>query len=332
MSSPSPTSHTPLGRLARRAALWTLLFLVLLFVLVRLVDIEAMRAVLGRLTLPLLAFVIGLSLMNYVLRALRWHYCCRHLRIDVPLGENSAYYVAGFAFTITPGKIGEAVRLWFLKRRYGYGYARTAGLMVIDRLTDAWPLLLLSLLGAAEFAGHGASLLIVGLVLVAGTVFLLHPVWLRLTIKAVYARLRVAPRLFARLLRVSRMLARFASPGLMSLFLVIGLIGWFGEILAMWLILDALGSPIGLTTAAFVFGFASLVGSMPLFPGGIGGAEATMIGLLLLLDVPLPTAVAATALIRLATLGLAVVVGFAALPLAEFLSRPQTHRPMVSPV
>jgi uncharacterized membrane protein YbhN (UPF0104 family) len=331
MSARPPVSaERSLGGLVCRAALWSLAFLLLLVALIRLVDVDATLVALGGVTWPLVGLLIALSLANYALRGLRWHYCCRHLDVEVGFLENGAYYIAGFAFTITPGKIGEAVRLWFLKRRYGYGYSRTAGVMIIDRLTDAWPLLLLSLLGVAEFAGQGWSLLLVGGLLAAGSVFLLHPIWLRATIKAIYGWVRLAPALFARSLRVSRMLARFAHPGLLGLFMVLGLVGWFCEILGTWLILDALGAPIALTAAAFVFGFGSLVGSLPIFPGGLGGAEATMIGLLVLLDVPLPTAVAATALVRLFTLGLAVVVGFALLPLAEALSR-RPARAVASP-
>ena len=62
--------------------------------------------------------------------------------------------------------------------------------------------------------------------------------------------------------------------------------------------------------------FGMLVSGLPLFPGGVGGAEATMVALLLLLGVDSATAVAATALIRLATLGFALALGFLALPVA----------------
>jgi glycosyltransferase 2 family protein len=319
------------GRLARQAAAWSLGFAVLLVVTVQLVDLDVALAALGRLSLPVVALVVALSLVNYVLRCLRWQYLCRQVDVDVPLVANSVYYVAGFAFTITPGKIGEAVRLWFLKRRHGYGYARTAGLLILDRLTDAWPLLLLALLGAAPFAGQGASLVLITLVLVAGSVVMLHPVWLRRSIKLTYARVRRAPRLFAKLLRAARMLGRFASPALLTPPMLLGLAGWFCEIVGAWLVLDALGAPLPLTNVAFVFGFSMLVGSLPIFPGGIGGAEATMGGLLVWLGVPLPVAIAATAVIRLATLGLAVVVGFLILPVATAMSRPQGSAAVPAP-
>ncbi|MFW5680210.1 MAG: lysylphosphatidylglycerol synthase transmembrane domain-containing protein [Pseudomonadota bacterium] len=318
-----------LARLARRAGLWSIAFGLLLVAMVQIVDVEAVGEAMAGLSPALLLVVVGLSFANYALRSLRWHYLCRHVDVNVPLGHNAVYYVAGFAFTVTPGKIGEVVRLWFIKRRHGYGYERTAGLMVMDRLTDAWPLLLLSLLGAAQFAGQGIALLLISAVLVAGSVVMLHPAWIRRSIKLTYARIRRVPHVFARLLRASRPLARFASPAAMSLPMALGLVGWFCEIVGTWLILDALGAPADLTTAAFVFGFSMLVGALPIFPGGVGGAEGTMIGLLVLLGVPLPTAVAATAVVRLVTLGLAVVIGFMVLPFAASLSRP-IQRPLVA--
>ena len=272
---PSARAQDPrLGRLARRAALWSLGFVLLLGLTLRVVDLEAALAALARLSLPLLALVLALSLANYLLRCLRWQYLCRHIGVEVPLAVNALYYVAGFAFTITPGKIGEVVRLWFLKRRHGYGYARTAGLLILDRLTDAWPLLLLALLGAAPFAGQGPSLVLIGLIMIAGSVVMLHPSWLRRMIKLAYARFRRAPRVFGRLLHAARMLGRFASPASLTPPMLLGLAGWLAEIVGAWLVLEALGAPLPLTTVAFVFGFAMLVGSLPIFPGGLGGAEA----------------------------------------------------------
>jgi uncharacterized protein (TIRG00374 family) len=323
----NPLAHIQdlrLGRLARQAALWSLGFAALLVIALKAVDLDDALAALRQLDLPLLGLVLGLSLVNYLLRCLRWLYLSRHLDVEVPLLANSLYYVAGFAFTVTPGKIGEVVRLWFLKRRHGYGYAHTAGLLLLDRLTDAWPLLVLAILGAAQFAGQGPALVLITLVLIAGSVVMLHPGWLRRMIKLIYHRVKKAPRLFAQLLRAARLLGRFASPTLLTPPLLLGLGGWLAEIVGAWLVLDALGASLPLTTVAFVFGFSMLVGSLPIFPGGIGGAEASMGGLLVWLGVPLPVAIAATAVIRLATLGFAVVVGFLALPLATAVSRPRS--------
>jgi uncharacterized protein (TIRG00374 family) len=84
-------------------------------------------------------------------------------------------------------------------------------------------------------------------------------------------------------------------------------------------------------TVAFIFGFSMLVGALPLFPGGIGGAEGTMIGLFALMGVPLGTAIAATAVIRMLTLGFAVVLGFLALPLVASARAPSRPGPLQPP-
>ena len=58
--------------------------------------------------------ILGLSLFNYLLRFVRWDYYLRQLGYSVPKMANLAIYLAGFGFTTTPGKVGEAVRTVYL--------------------------------------------------------------------------------------------------------------------------------------------------------------------------------------------------------------------------
>jgi uncharacterized protein (TIRG00374 family) len=139
-------------------------------------------------------------------------------------------------------------------------------------------------------------------------------------VKLAYARIGRAPRRFARLLRAARVLASFAELPVLATALALSGLGWLAEIAGFALALQALGAGIDLGTAAFVFSFAMLVGGLPIFPGGLGGVEATMVGLLVLLEVDLASAATATALVRLATLWFVVLLGCLALPFA--LRRP----------
>jgi uncharacterized protein (TIRG00374 family) len=314
-----------LKRSVRLAGLWAACFLLLVLVGVHWLGVEESLAMLGRLGPGLALLILSLSALNYLLRTLRWQLLCRALGVRVPLARNGLYYVAGFAFTVTPGKLGEVVRLWLLRRHHGAAYERTLGLLVVDRITDAVPLLALALLGAGRFAGQGGSVLAMAALVLGGLVLVLRPDWLRFLVKLAYGRLGGMPRLFARALRLLRGLQALVAPKVLAAALALGLAGWSAEVLGAWLVLQALGADVGLIAAAFVFAFGMLVGGLPLFPGGIGGAEGTMIGLLLLLGVDVATAVAATAIIRLATLGFAVALGFLVLPLS--LTRPLPARP-----
>ncbi|MDP2769829.1 MAG: flippase-like domain-containing protein [Giesbergeria sp.] len=91
--------------------------------------------------------------------------------------------------------------------------------------------------------------------------------------------------------------------------ITLGLVAWGAEGLAFYYIMHALGSDLSLPTALFIYAFSMLVGALSFLPGGLGGAEATMVALLMLNHVAQPQAVAATVLIRLATLWFAVALG-----------------------
>jgi glycosyltransferase 2 family protein len=313
----SQPDGAPAGQI-RRATLWTLAFLLLLALALPAIGVRDMATQLALLDPALLLAVLGLSLANYALRSLRWQVLTHAVGLRVPLYRNSLYYVAGFAFAITPGKIGEAIRLWLLRRHHDAAYARTLGLLAIDRVTDALPLLALCLPGLAGLAtGQSWSVAAVAAAVLGGSALVLRPGWLAGLVRLVYGRVRRRPRLFAGILRMLRSLRTLAEPRVLAVSLGLGLLGWSAEVLGAWLVIERLsGAEIGLMAAAFIFSFSMLVGGLPLFPGGVGGVEGTMIALLFLLGVDIDAAVAATAVIRLATLGFALLLGFTALPFA----------------
>jgi len=266
--------------------------------------------------------LLGLSLVNYALRAWRWYIYSHHLNIQVSRRRTALYYFAGFAMTTTPGKLGEALRLWFLERCHGYRYERTAPLLIGDRMSDAVAITLLCLAGISAFgAAYSAGTLIAAGVLAAALLLLLRP---HLPLRAVllaYGLVGRWPRLFGAARGVVRKTSRLLDPRIFVLTSAMGVIGWLCECFALhWLLID-LGADITLQQSIFVFAFAMLVGAVSMLPGGLGGTEATMFALLTLLNVPADTALAATMIIRLTTLWFAVGLGFIALPAAFRLAR-----------
>jgi glycosyltransferase 2 family protein len=59
-----------------------------------------------------------------------------------------------------------------------------------------------------------------------------------------------------------------------------------------------------------------IVGAISMLPGGLGSTEATMVLLLTALNVPLDSALAATAIVRVTTFWFAVAIGVACMPFA----------------
>ena len=72
-------------------------------------DLSAVSSVVHRLGLTGWLVILGLSLVNYGLRFLRWQGYLACFDYRVPAGASLAYYLGGFAFTMTPGKAGDSM-------------------------------------------------------------------------------------------------------------------------------------------------------------------------------------------------------------------------------
>ena len=264
-------------------------------------------------TIPIL---LALSLVNYFMRGGRWLLFSRALHLGVPAASNALYYVAGFAMTATPGKMGEIVRLYLLNRFHGCRYDRTAALLISDRLSDGIATTLVVALTVASYAHYpagAAEAVIFAAVLIT---LVLRPSMLLLAIDTSFGVLHRWPRLFVRARRAVRALQTLAHPLVFGAALIMGAIGWSSEGLSLYILLHALGVPLQAAACVFIFAFAMLVGAVSALPGGLGSTEATMVGLLTLQKVPFETAVVATGLVRVTTLWFAVGLGLLALPAA----------------
>jgi uncharacterized protein (TIRG00374 family) len=102
-------------------------------------------------------------------------------------------------------------------------------------------------------------------------------------------------------------------PGVIFMAVGLGTLSWLAEGVGLYLILLGLGvapSPATLSIAIFGLSFSTVVGAVSALPGGLGAAEASMVGMLvLLLGMDPDKATAATLLIRFATLWFGVALG-----------------------
>jgi uncharacterized membrane protein YbhN (UPF0104 family) len=277
---------------------------------------------LSRLSIGLIAGLLGLSLVNYALRAARWHLYSEHLHLRIPAGMNLLHFIAGFALTTTPGKVGEALRLWLIERCHGHRYERIVPLFLGDRLADMNAVMLLCLAGIAGFPDQRWATALAGIGMLLLSLSLAFPRPLIAATTGAYAMGgRRGRRLFARARAALRQTARLFVPRLLLVAMALSLAGWLAEAYAFHWLLDALGAGLTLLQATFVFTFAVIIGAVSMLPGGLGSAEATMVALLLALGVELETALAATAVIRATTLWFGVALGFLALPAALKLAR-----------
>ncbi|WP_026068432.1 lysylphosphatidylglycerol synthase transmembrane domain-containing protein [Halomonas smyrnensis] len=255
---------------------------------------------------------LSLSLVNYGLRFGRWQLYLSQLGHRVPWSPSLRIYLSGFALTTTPGKAGEAFRGVLLKQR-GVPFPATFAAFISERLSDLVAIVLLTLVGLAQYP-QARGIVLAG---VLGIVVVLACLSSQTLLDRLHrwASARQG-KLMALVAHASEMLGgarRCHRPGLLGVATVISVIAWGAEALAFYWMLGWLGADISLSFAIFVYALSMLAGALSFLPGGLGGAEAVMVSLLVLKGMTMPAAIAATVFIRLATLWFAVVIGLVAL-------------------
>lgn len=258
----------------------------------------------------LLGIVIALcmSSLNYGLRFLRWQAYLKVLGHPVPWRPSLNIYLAGFALTTTPGKAGEALRGVLLKR-WGVPYPQSFAAFISERLSDLFAVVLLTLFGLTLYP-EATPMIVVGLGLVLAGFLVLSQrrllAWLSQRLPTDAGRIW---RLLRHVLQVLMHAQRCHRLGLMLGLTLLSVVAWSAEALAFDWILRWMGADIPLAFSVFVYALAMLAGAVSFMPGGLGGAEAVMVGLLVFKGMNTADAIAATVLIRIATLWFAVAIG-----------------------
>lgn len=264
-----------------------------------------------------IAIALALSLVNYGVRFVRWQKFLALLGHRVHTPESLRIYIAGFGLTILPGKAGEAIRSVFLKH-HGITYPESLAAFFSEHFSNLISMMLLVAIGLWVYPPAQPVVLILAVAIVTVLVILQQTGWLR-TLERI-AQEKLPPRPAGLIVSVISIVLHsgrcFRLPMLLY-GIALGLIAWGAEGVAFYYIMHVLGSDLSLQTALFIYAFSMLVGALSFLPGGLGGTEATMVALLMLNHIAQPQAVAATVLIRLATLWFAVALGIVALLMAE---------------
>lgn len=287
-------------------------FLVLLVVAL-LGDLRQVSAQVLNFRWVLYPVVIALTFTNYILRFVKWHFYLGQIGVrNLPLAESARLFVGGFPLAVTPGKVGEALKGLWINQATGVPTARGVSVVLAERISDGLAVLVLSTLGVIAYPRYWPGFAaVLGILLTVIVVSQIRP--LALALIGLGERLPLVNR-FAHLLHefYEGSFALFRPRA--TLFAVaLGTVSWLAEGIGMYVVLVGLGVPPSwetLSIAVFVLSFSTVIGAVSALPGGLGAAEASIAGMLvLLIGLPGDLAAAATLLIRFATLWFGVGLG-----------------------
>jgi uncharacterized protein (TIRG00374 family) len=265
--------------------------------------------------LPLLFLI---SLASYLARYIRWYWLLMRAGVNTSFRRGFLAYLSGFAFTATPGKVGELVRIRYLIPM-GVPPELVISTFIFERAFDLVSVLLLSSIAISRPDIFIFVLLFVSAFISMLIFFAYYPNFL-LRVSESFLRhgfLRAA-KITTTLCNGLRGILQWMNASDIAIALGLGLIAWGLTSYGFLMLLNYLGLSLPFVAAFAIYPLAMLAGAASMLPGGLGSTEITIVALLTIQGVQLSVAAIAAVGIRLATIWFAILCGLLSMVILEF--------------
>src|SRR3989344_2534392 len=232
----------------------------------------------------LVPVILGLTMVNYGLRTVRWQVFLKALGVRLGWRISWWVFISGLAMTVTPGRLGELLKSYFLKKIVKVQMSKTAPLIVFERLSDGLAMVVL-MSGGLLLTKYGIVAIGIAAGMAIGFVWLLHQRKLVERILNLTLHVPVVDKYFGHLNNFYQSSTKLVGWRPLLIGWLLSLDAWAAEATGFYLVLQGLGvdsSVRVLLLTVFIFGFAAIAGFATFLPGGLGVNEGTMVGLLVL--------------------------------------------------
>ncbi len=278
----------------------------------------------GKFNWYMFPLILLLSFCNYMMRFLKWDYYTKVLGIKIERKMSFLIFLSSFIMSITPGKVGEVFKSYLLKEYNGTPVSRSAPIVLAERISDFLSLILLSMVGVFMFGYDSRLIIIVGaffMILVA----LLSSKKISHSIIGYFERFKFFSKISHKIYEAYDSIYIMIRLKELLITIIFSIFAWFFECLGLYFVINSFGIDnlihVDIFVSTFVYGFATIVGAVTMLPGGLGATDASIAFMLVSLkNITNSVAVAATLIIRIATLWFAVIVGIAAVTIYQRIS------------
>ena len=280
------------------------------------VDYDKVASSLADFNWALLPLILVLTTMNYLFRFIKWEYYLRIIGVKgLRRRDSFLIFFSGLGMVITPGKVGEWIKSYLLREVHGTPIARSAPILIAERLTDSIALLIICAAGVFVFGDFWLAFVVVAVGAVVFVAVSRHrPTAMR--ILHLGDRIPIVKRFVPQIEEFYESTYALMSPRAVILMGGLSTFSWFFEVLGFYFTFIGLGLDGGsdlLLKSAFILPIATLASALLLTPGGLGVAEGALVTLsVALLDITQSAAAVATFIIRFGTLWFGVIVGLIA--------------------
>jgi uncharacterized protein (TIRG00374 family) len=256
-------------------------------------------------------FILLIVFTSYVLRGIRWNYYLKKINLDFDKKEGFLLYFSGLSMLITPMMLSGVIKVGLIKAKRGTSISSTFPIVIIERLTDLVGILVLVFAGLFFFNAdpYFISVTLFVIVFLLIVIIIVQNKTLCLAILSKMGKNRIIKKITRMLEEAYSTMYILLSPRNVAVASVIAFFSWSLEAIALYLIFLGMGIHLNILQTMFIYAFPLVLGIISQLPGGIGAEEGSMLGLMMMSDVPAGTSAAAILLFRMLTLWFGLIMG-----------------------
>ena len=256
-----------------------------------------------------LPIILLLAPLSWVIVFFRWHFLLKNSNIIIPKKENFKIYMAGFAMSVTPGKVGELIKSQFLKSKYGVSRKNTLPIIISEYFYHMVGVLVVSIIGVYyfEFSLYiiilTSALIITTLTIISSETFFKK--FLNLISKRNFLKKYVSP------ISDSHIIFKKSTRG--KIFIIssgLSIAFWLTEVLIVYFVFLSFNIlNFEFFKIAAIYTTSLILGMLSFLPMGVGVVEGSLAGFLNYEGIDISIALTLVILIRIFTRWYGVIVG-----------------------
>jgi uncharacterized protein (TIRG00374 family) len=321
-----------------KSVLFLIVGLIIMAVMLWFIGIEKVIASLKLTNLWLILAAILIQVFTYFLYAFRWEIINKITDIDVGLKKLLPMILVGLAVNnITPSGRGggEPVRAYILSKESDKPMEEAFATVITDRALDTFPFVLLAIItiiGVTFYFPLSSWIIAVMIIAVLAIVLVLFLLiymsvnenfgnkftnWIIRVIHRFYKK--ESEKMEIKVKEIvsgfqSTMKAMISNKKVLYYALPLSFIIWLFEIIRVYVVFLAFGVTVSPLIIGEIFILASLIGMIPLLPGGLGAVDGVMILFYSAAGIPTSISAAATVVERLISYWMSTIIGLLLVP------------------
>ena len=274
-------------------------------------DFDKLSSNIEQFKFEFLPLILLFSFLGIIVLGFRQNILLKTVGIQISVKENILLYLAGLSMIITPVGAGQAIKSYYLKKKFGCSVSKTLPLVLVEKFQDF--ITLVSILSFLLIFTQINEIIILDVIMI----FLIIIIYIAFRIRRIFNKII---RIFQNISRLNKFLVSIsesyeslhAMTSAKTIFKnwFFGILSWSLEAMAIYLVFLAFDVDLGFILTTLITYSAILLGAVSFIPAGVGLTEISATSLLENQGIELSLAVSIILMMRVVTIWFSTVLGF----------------------